>query len=103
MAVFPATVEGNDPEHMFKVHSSMNLPYDVEFDQILRFVDELPAPRVPSYLALDLRLAWLPRENLEVAVVGRNLLDDQHAEFGANTPFRPEVERNVYGKVTWRF
>ena len=102
-AVLPASTEGNDPSHMFKVHSSLNLPFNLEFDQVLRYVDELPDPHVPAYLELDLRLAWLAREGLELAVIGRNLLDDQHPEIGANSPFRPEIERSVYGKVTWRF
>src|SRR5690606_32076066 len=35
MAIYSPSVEGNDPEHMFRLHSSMNLPYGLEFDQIL--------------------------------------------------------------------
>ena len=98
-----ASVEGNDPHHMFRIHSSMNLPFRLEFDQVLRFVGELPNPKVPSYLELDLRLAWQATESLEVAVVGRNLLDESHQEFVADSPLRHEVERSVYGKLTWHF
>lgn len=100
---FNTAMEGNDPRHNFVVHSSLNLPYNLEFDQVLRFVDDLPEPHVPGYLVLDLRLAWEPKPGLEIAVVGQNLLDDQHPEFGPDTPLRKEVAQSVYGKVTWRF
>ena len=52
---------------------------------------------------MDLRLGWFPTENLEMAVVGRNLLDDQHPEFVPQTGPQREVENSVYGKVTLRF
>ena len=60
---------------------------------------------MPSYVALDLRLAWHPWERLELAVVGQNLLDNQHPEFKASfvTTNPTEIERAVYAKVTWRF
>jgi iron complex outermembrane receptor protein len=57
---------------------------------------------VPSYVALDLRLGWRPTPNWEFAIVGQNLLDRQHPEFGAPAT-RQEIPRSVYGKLTWRF
>ena len=49
-----------------------------------------------------MRLAWQASEQLELALVGQNLLHDHHVEFG--TPeARGEIERSVYGKVTWQF
>ena len=61
---------------------------------------------IPAYVALDARVAWRPRANLEIAVVGQNLLDDHHPEFGPSALIASpnvEIRRNVYGKVTWRF
>ncbi|MGV3771347.1 MAG: TonB-dependent receptor plug domain-containing protein, partial [Verrucomicrobiales bacterium] len=95
--------EGNDASNVFVLQSMFDLPHRVQFDQVLRFVDELPNPVVPAYYVLDLRLAWLPTDNLELAVIGRNLLDNQHPEFGAPTAFRREVEQSVFGKVTLTF
>jgi iron complex outermembrane receptor protein len=63
----------------------------------------LPNPGVPSYVELDLRLAWRPAANLEVSAVGQNLLEDQHREFGLESPAAAEVERGIYGKLTWQF
>jgi len=62
----------------------------------------LPSPSVPSYVTADLRLAWRPSPSLELSIVGQNLFDNQHPEFGAAAN-RQEIPRSVYGKVTWRF
>jgi iron complex outermembrane receptor protein len=60
---------------------------------------------VSSYVELDLRLGWMPIKNLEFSITGQNLLHAHHPEF--NPSFlqtqRAEVERSVYGKITWRF
>ncbi|HTI72810.1 MAG TPA: TonB-dependent receptor [Candidatus Limnocylindria bacterium] len=96
------TLEANDPEHVVRFRSAMDLPANFEFDAIVRYVDNLPNPYIPSYIGLDLRVAWVPRPDLELEVVGQNILDDRHPEFAVGaTP--PEVQRGVYGKVTWRF
>jgi iron complex outermembrane receptor protein len=97
------STEANDPEHMARVRSSFTLPHRIEFDQVLRYVDAQPNPHVPSYVELDLRVAWRPIPGLELSVVGANLLDSSHPEFGGGGPFQPEVERSIYGKVVWIF
>ena len=62
---------------------------------------------VPSYLSMDLRLAWRPRRHLELAVVGQNLLETYHYEFGRTIENLygevTEVPRGVYGTVAWRY
>lgn len=93
--------ETNDPDVAFVVHSAMDLPWNLMLDSYLRYVDDLPHPRTNSYLAGDVRLAWSPRKNCVVAIVGRNLFDNAHPEFAA-TPTR-EVERSVYATVKWNF
>ncbi|MDB6123716.1 MAG: hypothetical protein JWQ71_2709, partial [Pedosphaera sp.] len=61
----------------------------------------LPSPNVPSYFTCDARLAWQFKNNLEISLVGQNLVG-KHTEFGA-APTRQEIPRSIYGKVTWRF
>lgn len=97
------STEANDPEQMASLRSTVTLPHRIEFDQVLRYVDELPNPHVPAYLELDLRLAWRPKPGLELSLVGMNLLDSAHPEFNGGTFLQPEVERSVYAKVTWLF
>jgi iron complex outermembrane receptor protein len=102
--------ETADPEHQFSVRSAMDVTKNVELDARLRWVDSFrfnnsgTADTVPSYFELDVRLAWRPTENWEFSVVGQNLLQDQHLEYVIASPNpRTEIERCVYGKVTFRW
>jgi iron complex outermembrane receptor protein len=101
--------ETSDPEHQFSVRSSMNLPGSVALDAQLRWVDTLHTNSgatqgtVPAYFALNARLAWSPTKNLELSVVGQNLLHAQQAEYGFPGPTREEIERNIFGKAEWSY
>jgi iron complex outermembrane receptor protein len=98
--------EGNDPEFQWNLRSHMNLSSNWEFDQALYYVDVLQSQQVRSYFRLDLRLGWRPTKNIEVSVVGQNLLDNQHQEWGNDriqTNDRNLVERSVFGKLVWKF
>jgi len=102
--------ETADPEHQSGLRSAVNLPKGLEFTTGLRWIDSFRfnssgvAATVPSYTEVDARLAWRPGENIELSVVGQNLLHDHHLEYvisGSNP--REEIRRNVYGKVTYRW
>ncbi len=93
--------EGDDPEHQFLLQSMLDLPCHLSLDGVLRYVDELPSPHVDSYVTMDARLAWEPVRGLEFSIVGQNLFEDQHREFGSAAA--TEIPRSVYGKVTWSY
>ena len=101
--------ETADPENQVFLRSSMDLSKDIDFDLGGRFIDSLTindgatAATVPGYFELDARLAWRVTQNVELSVVGQNLLHDQHAEYGFPGPDQVQIERSVYGKVTWSF
>jgi iron complex outermembrane recepter protein len=101
--------ETADPRHQVSLRSSHNLPMHIEFDADLRWVDELhtnngPTPgTVPAYFELNTRLAWQASRQLELSVVGENLLHNHHPEYGFPGPTSVEIERSVYGKIAWRF
>jgi iron complex outermembrane receptor protein len=99
--VLASAREGNDPQNQFVLQSLLDLPAHFECDLVARYVDTLPKPNVPGYFTFDARLAWHCR-NLEIAVVGQNLWDRRHPEFGT-AGAREEIPRSVYGKVTLRF
>jgi iron complex outermembrane receptor protein len=96
--------EAFDPEHQFQVRSSLTLPREIEFDAWVRYVDQVGNTSargfgvLPAYGTLDMRVGWSPIKHLQIAIVGQNLLEDQHAEFGFL-----EIERSLYAKATWRF
>ena len=97
--------EGRTPEHQFSIFSSIDLPWNVRFDTTLRYVDRLPEDNIDSYLALDVRLAWQVSKNVELSIVGQNLLDDRHREFyPVIIPTQStEIQRSIYGKISIRF
>ncbi len=92
---------GDDPRNRYSLRSAMDLPGGFELDGWLRYVGELPSPRVSAYTEADLRLGWRS-ERLELSLVGQNLLHARHVEFAPN-PLREAVQRSVLGRVTWHF
>jgi iron complex outermembrane recepter protein len=98
-------IEGESPHHQISFRSFMELFSDLEFDLWVRYVDNLPSQDIGSYITLDARLSWRPFNDLELSVVGQNLLDSDHPEFqpAMFATSLTEVERSVYGKITWSF
>jgi iron complex outermembrane receptor protein len=70
---------GDDPEYQLFLRSRSNLSHDLTLDLHLRAIAE-PAPQVPAYVELDGRLGWRLNERVEIALSGRNLLDEAHPE-----------------------
>jgi iron complex outermembrane receptor protein len=96
-------IEGNDPRFFFTLRSYLDLPYGLALDGLFRHVGARPAPVVPSYSSLDLRFGWTIRAGWEVSLVGQNLLQASHPEFGAHTPRRYDFERGIHLRSTWHF
>ena len=111
--VTDASNETADPQQQFALRSSMDMPRNIALDAALRWVDTLhinDGPTggpvvgiVPSYFELDSRLAWHPTPRLELSIVGQNLLHDHHIEYGFPSPTREEIERSVFGRITWGY
>ena len=100
------TTEGASPRNIVSVESLVDLPRGFEFDTTLRYVDDLPnqeGAQIRDYFGLDVRLGWRPSDALELEIVGQNLLQGHHAEFGKDGPNAVEIRRGCYGRVTWRY
>ncbi len=97
--------EGDTPAQQVYFRNSVDLPNHWEIDAVLRYVDRLPAFDVSDYLTMDVRVGWRPREHIEFALVGQNLLQPHHDEFRPTfvSTSPTAVQRGVYGKMTWRF
>jgi iron complex outermembrane receptor protein len=108
-----ATNETADPHGQSTLRSSMDLPRNVQLDAALRWVDALHINNgptggpvigiVPSYFEFDTRIAWHATKKLELSIVGQNLLHDHHPEYGYPSPSREEIERTIYGKISWGY
>jgi len=106
---YNALDETADPKYKYSLRSSMDLPHGVALDADFRFVDSLRtdnggvAAAVPAYYELGVRLAWQVTKNLELSVVGQNLLHREHPEYGVPGPGNEEIQRTVFGKAALRF
>jgi iron complex outermembrane receptor protein len=69
---------------------------------LIRYVAELPKPKVESYTGLDVRVSWRIVKALELSVVGQNLLENTHVEFIDATHPAHQVKRSIYGKIILR-
>jgi iron complex outermembrane receptor protein len=101
--------ETADPRQRAVLRSSLDLPHGIELDASLRWTtarvlnNGTALGSVPAYRDLDLRLGWHVRPNVEIALIGQNLLHDGHAEYGFPGPDRVLIQRSIYGKLVWRF
>ncbi|MFT5604039.1 MAG: iron complex outermembrane receptor protein [Paracoccaceae bacterium] len=90
----------NDPRHQAMLRSTW-LPNDtLSFEARVRNVSELPDLDVDGYTELDISISWQANENLQLTVMGQNLLDRAHAEF--SSPSREvEVHRSLLFGLEW--
>lgn len=95
---------GTSPHDQHELRSAMDLTKKLQLDTSIYFVAALPEEKVPQYFRLDVRLAWRPMERLELSTSVQDALDPQHPEmYSQRLAGLEQVQRNIYGKTTWRF
>lgn len=102
-------LEGATPRHQWTLRSLHDLTNSVQLDLQLRSSSAIRSSTeigsgggIAGYTELDVRVAWHVTKQMQVSVVGQNLLHDRHTEFGSPAA-RGEIERGVYGKIAWDF
>ena len=96
--------EDDTPANQFHLGSRLDLPWNFELDTALYWVDRVSNQQVEDYARLDARLGWRPFPQLDLSIVGQNLAQGEHDEFGPSfTALPTSVPRSFYGKVTWRY
>ncbi len=99
-----ATVHEGTPEHQTQLRTTYDVTDDLEWNTATYYVAQRPGMGIGSYTRLDTGLTWRPRENLEVALWGVNLLEPNHLEgMDSLGPAPVEVPRSVYAQVTLRY
>ena len=98
------TEEGLSPEHQASLRATWHVNDDVSVNPSVYYVSELPASNVDDYVRLDVNIGWKINDNMKFNVIGQNLLDNKHREFGPATGLNTaEIERSIFGKMTWEF
>jgi iron complex outermembrane receptor protein len=95
------STEGANPSRWGILRSTLDLGPRTEFDVTLRYVGPLSQPVVPGYTALDLRVGWQLRSNLDLSLSGENLLGGGHGEF-TDVATRTDFKRAVFLKLLCR-
>jgi len=91
---------GDDPDYQVLLHSQHDLTDAVGLDLHLRAVGDLAT--VDSYVEADVRLGWRLTDQLELSLVGRNLIEDRRVETG--DPVRSRAfGRSVFGALQVSF
>jgi iron complex outermembrane receptor protein len=92
-------------ENKATARALIDLPNNFELDLFYRFIDRVPGGDLPAYSELDAKLGWRPSQEIELALIGNNLLNPSHPEFGGDVLniVQTEVEREIWGKATVRF
>jgi iron complex outermembrane receptor protein len=93
------SAEGSTPHNQVSLVSFIDLPANLQLDGTFRYVDNLRSQKVRRYFNLDVRVGWHATKNVELSLVGQNLLDNHHAEWSGGT----QIQRGVYTKITWRW
>jgi iron complex outermembrane receptor protein len=94
--------EGSSPHHQARLQSFFDLSRSVEFSLTFRYVGDLPFYLVKGYETGDARMAWRPLQRIEFAVVGQNLLQPHHVEYGGDPNALVGIKRSVYASLTFR-
>jgi iron complex outermembrane receptor protein len=94
--------ENDYPSDQLFLISSLDLPYDLQLDTALYWTDSLAGEGVGSYWRGDLRIGWQASDQLELSLVGQNLFDGKHQEYGDVFNVPSSVPRAFYAMVTWR-
>jgi iron complex outermembrane receptor protein len=100
-----SAVSQDYPDQQLSLRTAFSPTATTDMDFWVRYVDQLSAQNVDSYLTLDTRFSWRPVPALELALVGRNLLGSGHVEFlqEFNETESVEVEREAYLELRWHF
>jgi iron complex outermembrane receptor protein len=94
-------LEGDSPQHKVVIQSDLNLSRNFQFDLNFRYLSSLPDQKVGAYSTADARLGWLLSDKVQVSLVGENLLQPRHAEYGGDPGPLVQIRRSAYLKVTW--
>jgi iron complex outermembrane receptor protein len=94
-------LEGDSPRHGVVFQSTFTLPQALEIGLTYRYVSRLPDQKVPAYSTADARIGKRLTHAFELSLVGQNLLQPSHPEYGGDPGPLVGIMRSAYLKLTW--
>jgi iron complex outermembrane receptor protein len=103
--------EERSPEHQFSIGSFVKVAPDINWDTNLYYVSNLHyftgagvRTKIDAYARLDTQVRWAVMKDVELSLIGQNLLDDQHQEFNEILDSTPsEIPRTVLARASVKF
>ncbi len=95
-------IVGSSPQHQATVQSAFDISKRVQLDLTYRYVGGLAGQQIRGYSTGDARIGWNLSRQLELSLVGQNLFQPSHFEYGGDAFGLVGIERSVYAKLTWR-
>ncbi len=98
------TYNHSSPKHDVFLQSELDLPAKFQFDQTYRYVSALPAQKVAAYQTMDARFGRHLGSYFSFDVVGQNLFQPHHNEWGTGDPTQPVIGiyRAAYVQISYR-
>jgi iron complex outermembrane recepter protein len=95
---------GTSPHYQYEFRSNLDLTRKLQLDIFGADTAALPEVGAPSHFRLDVRLGWRLTDRLELSAGVQDALDPRHPELSSGRlAGLEEIQRNFYGKATWRF
>ncbi len=93
------------PQHQVSLRSNYDLSERIQFNLWLRYVSSVDLYNIPGYVTMDTRLAFKPTKNVELFLVGQNLLSQNHREIVSDfiSSLSTNIPRGIYVGAAWRF
>lgn len=95
------SITGASPQHEATIESTLDISKVLQLDLTYRYVSGLAAYGVPGYSTGDARFGWRISKTLELSLVGQNLLQPWHFEYGGDPGPLVGIRRSGYAKLTW--
>ena len=96
---------GQYSENMYSLRMDWITSQSTSLNLWASYVDEVETISIPDYWNLMARFAWQVNPDLELSIVGRNLLESEHPEFVSEVSdlVPAEIERSLTAELRWSF
>lgn len=102
--VNPEAEENGTPHHQASLRSNWDVNEKLSLNTSLYYVGEMNQNNTGDYVRVDMNLGWKVNDGMQFNLVGQNLLEGRHREYGSSTGINAtEIERSVFAKLTWQF
>jgi iron complex outermembrane receptor protein len=96
------SIVGSSPQHQATIQSAFDISKRLQLDLTYRYVGALPQQGVAAYSTGDARIGFILSRQLDFSIVGQNLFQPSHFEYGGDPFGLVGIKRSVYAKLTWR-